>query len=85
MMVYKIEFHAFLPKISIYFFKFRIKVGSGFFLQLSRIRIKGKKINPHPWLRIQMFRPDPVLSELISSTTGKPLTLPNLISEYASD
>ena len=28
-MVYKIEIYAYLPKIKIYFFSFRIKVGSG--------------------------------------------------------
>ena len=41
MMVCKIEFYAYLPEIS--FSSFRIKVGSGFFSHLSRIRINGKK------------------------------------------
>ena len=56
-MVYKIKFYAYLPKIKIYIVSlFRIKVGSEFFFQLSRIRNpREKKLDPHnyfnylPW------------------------------------
>ena len=46
MMVYKIEFYAYLPKISIYIFFFILisgRIRIRIFFQLSQIRIRGKK------------------------------------------
>ena len=62
-MAYKMELYAYLPNI--FFFSFRIKVGSGagsgseLIFQLSRIQIRGKKkSDPHPWLQIGSCRDD---------------------------
>ena len=67
MMVYNIEFYAYLPKILIYFFSsFRFQVGSGvgsgIFFQLSRIRIRGKKCRILIPASISRSDPDPFFS-----------------------
>ena len=52
MMVYKIEFYVYLPKIlNIFFSSFRIKVGSGSgFFSLAELDPYpgGKMLEPHP-------------------------------------
>ena len=57
MMVYNIEFYAYIPEICTYFFfisikgRIRIRIfftaGSGFVFFFSRIRIHGKISDPH--------------------------------------